>query len=740
MPGFLQILPLRTVENFVSQKCLLPKDKCRSILRPGQWAKCWFHPVGQPNKRNFAICQIYPRNTDEDAVCYMDLSVCKFHGNDQLLAFDEITPLNSNGTHLEEVHVSFYLLPNSVQNILSLSIEHLQSMAQILLQEYNLSADCIVSNQELHKRGVGYIEVRVNDDMEDKLNYVVRDATKIHIDNVMLSKSFERNVFDFFDISPFKRARRELDDLMSMAQLQRCSSNPQRMSLNALIVGPVGSGKTSLIEDFLNHYNCNVFRITTTSILKQQYPGEAETELRKLFRSAKHFNTRFKPRDPTVILIEDVHWLCQETKTTNNNSEASITALRILTQILSLIDELNNSTNSILCFATTNSGETLSELARRPGRFDREIPIAALSAEDRNDIIMKLFSLCNSSEIKLPIPSFVAEQTQGYVLSDLALLVRNVEKRILTKPQDSLEVALKESLDKCRPLSVRGAIAVSKTNDKFETIGGMQKLKNILKVSVLAGLKQEQAFRKFGLTLPKGVLLYGPPGCAKTTIAKCLASEANMTFIATSAAEVYSPYIGCAEKFIAKIFDTARKNSPCLIFFDEIDSLVGRRSMNASSGDIQIRILSTLLTEMDGVIGSNTADSLNKSQILVVAATNRPDMVDDALLRPGRFDKLIHVPAPDENSRRSILAIFEKRMPFAKDVDLHEIAARTHNYSGSDICNLCNEAAMNAFQRDFQANEIQYEDFNYILQTSSKSSLTQNQIDWYYQFENKFLR
>lgn len=165
------------------------------------------------------------------------------------------------------------------------------------------------------------------------------------------------------------------------------------------------------------------------------------------------------------------------------------------------------------------------------------------------------------------------------------------------------------------------------------------------------------------------------------------------------------------------------------------DSLVGRRTINASSGDIQTRILSTLLTEMDGIIGSSTLNA----HILVVAATNRPDMVDDALMRPGRFDKLIHVPAPDRASRRSILKLYQQRMPFADDINIDDIATRTNNYSGADICNLCNEAALKAFERNFCTNEISYEDFDCILRSSSKSSLTQNQIDWYYKFERRFL-
>lgn len=212
-----------------------------------------------------------------------------------------------------------------------------------------------------------------------------------------------------------------------------------------------------------------------------------------------------------------------------------------------------------------------------------------------------------------------------------------------------------------------------------------------------------------------------------------------MTFIATSAAEVYSPYVGCAERFITQIFDTARKNAPCLIFLDEIDSLVGRRTVGngngggGGGGSVQLRILSTLLTEMDGIVSAN-----QQGHILVVAATNRPDMIDDAVMRPGRFDKLIHVPAPDLKSRLALLQLHARRMPFHANVQLEEIAARTERYSGADLCNLCNEAAIEAFQRDFEISQIELQDFHTVL-ARQKSSLTQKQIDNYYEFASRYL-
>lgn len=225
-----------------------------------------------------------------------------------------------------------------------------------------------------------------------------------------------------------------------------------------------------------------------------------------------------------------------------------------------------------MCLATTSKPDNLNEIVRRPGRFQHEIYIAALQEEHRSNILKELL---NHSIPHLNIPPTIletlAKHTQGYVVADLALLVRNVTQIVLTKTEENFEIIVLDILKKSKPISLKGTdVTAYRTTETFGSIGGMLQLKKVLEVSVLAGLKQEQSFKRFGLSLPKGLLLYGPPGCAKTTIAKCLATEANMTFIATSGAEVYSPYVGCAEKFLAKIFQTARKNSPCLIFLDEI--------------------------------------------------------------------------------------------------------------------------------------------------------------------------
>lgn len=228
--------------------------------------------------------------------------------------------------------------------------------------------------------------------------------------------------------------------------------------------------------------------------------------------------------------------------------------------------------------------------------------------------------------------------------------------------------------------------SVTRSSLKLNSIGGMNELKKSLLTCILGPLRNPEVFDRFGIQSPKGILLYGPSGCAKTTITKCLAGETQMTLISVSSAEIYSPYVGEAEKFIVKLFNQARMSAPAILFFDEIDTIVGNRSKGGST-NVNTRILSTLLTEIDGFGGSQG----NQKAILVIGATNRPDLIDDALMRPGRFDKLIHVPAPDYQSRICILKHIAERMPILDDVKLQDVAVKTNNFSGADLVNLCNE-------------------------------------------------
>lgn len=503
-----------------------------------------------------------------------------------------------------------------------------------------------------------------------------------------------------------------------------------------LLIGPSGSGKTSLLNNLIIEKRCKLFPIRSSDVLKQ-YPGETEEILRNIFIKVKDFSLVEKNCLP-VIFIKDIEQFCPKESKSEEKSHIS----RISAQLITLLDQIS-SKNNILVVATTSQIELLDLNLRRPGRLEREIYISVPSALQRNNILEVILNQTVGKNKE--IVEYLSARTHGFVGADLSLLIQHAVRKIVRNKQtdvntDDLKVIFNDVLKTVKPSSLRSNIGTQNLdNFSMSKIGGMLSLKKTLEVSILAPLKRPESFLRFGLQPPKGILLYGPPGCAKTTIAKCLAAETHMTFLSVSGAEIYSPYVGDAERFLVKLFHQARISSPVIIFLDEIDALVGSRSTKGERrSEVQTRVLSTLLTEMDGIgikVESSGGISSDNS-IIVIAATNRPDMIDEALMRPGRFDKLIHVPAPDEPSRLDILKIFTKNIPLEEDVDLNSVAEKTNNFSGADLFNVCNEAALNALTIDRETTLVKNSDFQTVL-LNLKPSLTEKQIKWYKDFEMK---
>nr|CAD7408887.1 unnamed protein product [Timema poppensis] len=316
---------------------------------------------------------------------------------------------------------------------------------------------------------------------------------------------------------------------------------------------------------------------------------------------------------------------------------------------------------------------------------------------------------------------------------DLALLCQHVALDKLNRQgdeRDSQDIFL-AAIARMRPCSLRSGLGVVTTLPAaLSDIGGLYRVKQEVRAAVEWPLIHSKAFRRLGLPQPRGVLLYGPPGCAKTSLARALAASTNTTFLSVSAAELYSPFVGDAERSVVELFHRARLGAPTILFIDEIDALVGSRGDRQRG--VQERVLSALLTEMDGVgIKLETLSSVQhqETNVLVVAATNRPDLLDDALLRPGRFDKLVYVPPPDETSRQDILNVLTRDMPLAEDVDLRSVAHATQLCSGADLTNLCREAGLCALTEEgMDVQQVKNKHFQKVLD-KLKPSLTQSQIE-----------
>ncbi|KAM3925550.1 ATPase family gene 2 protein homolog B [Leptodactylus fuscus] len=510
-----------------------------------------------------------------------------------------------------------------------------------------------------------------------------------------------------------------------------------------LLIGPPGVGKTLLVKAVARQVGAYLISLDGPMIHGSR-PGEAEENLRKVFEKAKKASCI----GPCILFIDEIDSLCPKRGNSNNSTEA-----RIVGQLLTLMDGIH-SDNKMVIVAATNQPDVIDPALRRPGRFGREVIIGAPTISQRRAILEVLTS-------NLPIHSDVdidalAEMTVGYVGADLTALCRDAAMQVVRQTQQDGQVNqirkehFYEAVKKIRPTSARSAVGKVEFKPVYwDQVGGLEDIKRSLKQSIEWPMKHPDAFMRMGLTLPKGVLLYGPPGCAKTTLVKAVATSCHCSFFSISGAELFSPYVGDSEKTLAQLFQQARASTPAIVFLDEIDAIVGCRSEIRTGSGVQERILSVLLNELDGVGRKVTErrgkpkllegehdhchneeleykEVLNKS-VMVVAATNRPDVLDDALLRPGRLDKLLYVPPPDEKARFSILKICTTNVPLAGDVSLENLAASTQFYSGADLQNLCKEAALTALNTSgLQATCVNKEHFQQALATNSPSLKAQD--------------
>jgi len=482
---------------------------------------------------------------------------------------------------------------------------------------------------------------------------------------------------------------------------QRLGIDPPK---GVLLHGPPGCGKTLLAKAVANEAHAYFININGPEIMSKFY-GESEARLREIFQKAQE-------NVPSIIFIDELDSIAPKREEVVGEVEK-----RVVAQLLSLLDGLQTRGN-IIVIGATNVPNVLDPALRRPGRFDREIEIGVPDKDGRHEILLihtRGMPLNEDVDIKK-----LAEITHGYTGADIAALCREAAMKALRRylPDidledekvppavlKSMEITMEDFLASYRevtPTAMR-EVYIEIPNVHWDDIGGLEKVKADLKEVVEWPLKYPASFTRIGIKPPKGLLLYGPPGCGKTLLAKAVATESESNFISIKGPEVFSKWVGESEKAIREVFRKARMAAPSLIFFDEFDALVPRRGMGYADQGASERVISQLLTEMDGILALEN--------IVILAASNRPDVLDPAVLRPGRFDRLIYVPAPDEKSRLQTLKLYVKNMPLTKNVDIEELAAMTKGYSGADIQALCREAGMSALRRNINAKEVTQEDF-----------------------------
>ncbi|MFB6210660.1 MAG: CDC48 family AAA ATPase [Halobacteriales archaeon] len=490
----------------------------------------------------------------------------------------------------------------------------------------------------------------------------------------------------------------ELEQVREMIELpmrhpelfQRLGIEPPK---GVLLHGPPGTGKTLIAKAVANEIDAYFQTISGPEIMSKYY-GESEEQLREVFEEAEE-------NAPAIIFLDELDSIAPERGEASGDVER-----RVVAQLLSLMDGLEER-GDVVVIAATNRVDAIDPALRRGGRFDREIEIGVPDRDGRLEILQvhtRGMPLADSIDLEQ-----YAENTHGFVGADLEQLAKEGAMTALRRirPQIDLESEeipaevlesltvkeddFKEALKGIEPSALR-EVFVEVPDITWADVGGLDDTEERLRETIQWPLEYPQVFETLDMQAAKGVLLYGPPGTGKTLLAKAVANEADSNFISVKGPELLNKYVGESEKGVREIFSKARENAPTVVFFDEIDSIAVERGRNTGDSGVSERVVSQLLTELDGLE--------DLEDVVVIATTNRPDLIDTALLRPGRLDRQIHVPIPDETARRKIFEVHTRHKPLADDVDLDWLARETENYVGADIEAVCREAAM-AASREF---------------------------------------
>jgi transitional endoplasmic reticulum ATPase len=503
-----------------------------------------------------------------------------------------------------------------------------------------------------------------------------------------------------------------------------------------ILHGPPGTGKTLLAKAVASESEANFVHINGPEIMSKFY-GESEQKLRKIFEEAEE-------NAPSIIFIDELDAIAPKREDVQGEVER-----RVVAQLLATMDGLK-ARGQVIVIGATNRVNALDPALRRPGRFDREIEIGVPDETGRLEVLhihSRGMPLTSEGDSRVDLQN-LARITHGFVGADLNALCREAamkalrrylpkinleEEEIPPEVLDQLEVNNNDFLGALReiqPSAVR-EVFIEVPNVNWTDVGGLEEVKQELVEVVEWPLKKQDSFKRIGITPPRGVLIWGPPGCGKTLLARAVATESEANFISVKGPELLSKWVGESEKAIREVFRKARTAAPAIIFFDEIDAIAPTRGRSGGDSHVTERVISQLLTEMDGL------ESMK--DIIVLAATNRPDLIDRALLRTGRFDRFVYVRAPDTKSRKEIFDIYTDKMPLDSDVSIGALVDQTEGYVGGDIEAVCREAGMRALREDLDAKLVSWRHFESALAVIH-ASVTPEDIERFEKIEREMRR
>ncbi|MGB9937241.1 MAG: CDC48 family AAA ATPase [Methanobacterium sp.] len=538
----------------------------------------------------------------------------------------------------------------------------------------------------------------------------VTQMTEVEVQQDPVDVSKLEGVKNFVDVTyedigglkeEVKKVREMIEIPLKRPELfERLGISPPK---GVLMHGPPGTGKTLLAKAVANESDAHFITINGPEIMSK-YVGGSEERLREIFEEAEE-------NAPSIVFIDEIDAIAPKREEVTGEVER-----RTVAQLLTLMDGLK-SRGQVMVIGATNRVDALDQAIRRPGRFDREIEIGVPDKDGRKEVL-QIHTRGMPLEEDVDLDE-IADVTHGFVGADLESLAKEAAMRVLRRvlpeikadeeiPKEVLQKMvvrksdLKDALREIQPSALR-EVLVQVPDIKWDDIGGLEKAKQELKEAVEWPLKYPDNFEKFGVRPPKGVLIYGPPGTGKTLLAKAVANESDSNFIAVKGPELLSKWVGESEKGVREVFRKARQTAPTVIFFDEIDSIATARSGGTSDSGVTQRVVNQLLTEIDGM------EELQ--DVAVIAATNRVDIIDPALLRPGRFDRHIKVDDPTEEARLEIFKVHTKDMPLAEDVDLSYLAKNTSGYVGADIEAVCREAVMLTLRDNIDADNVEMKYF-----------------------------